>query len=143
MKAKFTNYYRKSGGRTVFVYTVTGTEKELLDYKEAQGDNYREDEKGAPLFFAPRPLSVNRNESVTIMITNNGNAVADDAEREFIKADKLEDYMLREQARLMAAAAMGGQVPAVDALANITASRPIEEASTEPAVEVKGKNVPS
>lgn len=43
----------KSGAYT---YTLSGTDKELADYKKAKGVNYRE-ENGVPLYFTSRPLS--------------------------------------------------------------------------------------
>jgi hypothetical protein len=42
---------------TVFVYTVSGDAEALADYRTAQGDNYRTDESGAPLFFTGYPAA--------------------------------------------------------------------------------------
>lgn len=151
MKAKFVNYYRKSGGQQVFVYAVTGTPEELAAYKAAQGTNYREssDEAKTPLFFAMRPLTANRNESVPLTITANNRVVADDSDRVFENAFKLDDYVLREQARLMAMQAMGGR--GVAQLADAVASRPADQMPDNiPAAPVGeaapvevGENIPS
>ena len=106
MKAKLRSYYRKEGGRKVFVYAVTGTPEELAAYATAQGDNLRKDGE-TPLFFSVRPLSNNRNAQIPLMITPTGNVVADDLDRELLNAEKLDDYMLREEAKLRAAQALG------------------------------------
>lgn len=37
---------------TVFVYTLTGDPEALADYRASQGDYYRTNEAGEPLFFA-------------------------------------------------------------------------------------------
>lgn len=130
MKAKFSNYYRKQGGRMVYVYHVTGTKEELAAYKEAQGDHYREDEtSGKPLFFSPQPLG-KKNENISLMITPNGTVVADDADRQFERHFKLDDYILQEQAKLMAVQAMGGG--GIDFLSNMTASRPVDDKADIP-----------
>jgi len=52
------NQYRKNSS-IIFVYQITGTDKELAEFKANQGSNYREDEStGTPLFFsANRPGS--------------------------------------------------------------------------------------
>ena len=43
--AKFQRKYRKAlTGTTVFVYNVSGSEKELEAFEQAEGDNYRLDE---------------------------------------------------------------------------------------------------
>lgn len=52
MKATFKKPYFRKGGKTIgFMYTVSGTPQELEAYKEAQAENYRE-EDGKPLYFA-------------------------------------------------------------------------------------------
>ncbi len=38
---------------TVFIYKVKGSKKLLELYKDIQGEYYREDERGNPLFFSP------------------------------------------------------------------------------------------
>lgn len=51
------NEYMKNGS-PVFVYTLGCNEAEKADYKAKQGDFYREDEKGNPLFFSSRVLQI-------------------------------------------------------------------------------------
>ncbi len=42
---------------TVFVYKVTGDPEGLADYRASQGDNYRTNDAGEPLFFATTPAA--------------------------------------------------------------------------------------
>jgi hypothetical protein len=78
LTAKFQRKYRKPvSGTTVFVYNVNGSEKELEDYKSAEGDNFRLDEKtGKPVWFTTRFIDDN----ISLVITENGRVVADDSE---------------------------------------------------------------
>lgn len=58
----------------VFVYGVNGTQSELADYKKAKGEDYREDkETGQPLFYSLNYVG----ENCPLIITTNGNVVAD------------------------------------------------------------------
>ena len=123
MKAQLSNYYRKQGGLMVFVYLVIGTIIELAKYKETQGTNYRENEKGEPLFFSSRALSTNRTEKVDLTITTNGRVVADDLNKILNQEAKLDDYVLQEKAKLMASIALGSG--GVDHLTDLTSSRTI------------------
>lgn len=85
MKGKFLRSYRKaSSGNNVFVYTVTGTEEQLAQYKEIQKENYVEDDKtGKPLWFSTRYYGDN----IDLVITAKGNVVPDTSE--FDKAASL------------------------------------------------------
>jgi len=64
MKGSFKHQYKtvsKSGpnagkGIDVYVYTVTGSKEELAKFKAAQGEQFREDEQGNPLFFTQKVL---------------------------------------------------------------------------------------
>lgn len=75
MKIKYLRQYRKKGtGQLVFVYTVIGNEKQLAAYKEAQGENYIEDEETkAPLFFTTRFAGKNG----SLIVSNEGRVSAD------------------------------------------------------------------
>lgn len=80
MTIEFNNSYpkRDKNGKMqdVFVYTVKGTAQELADYKKAKGDQYREDkETGKPLHFSLSYVG----ESCDLLITSNGNVVADNS----------------------------------------------------------------
>jgi|694.fasta_scaffold91670_8 hypothetical protein len=76
--AKFQRKYRKAiTGTTVFVYNVSGSEKELADFEAAEGDNYRLDDKtGKPIWFTTRFIDDN----ISLVITENNKVVADDSE---------------------------------------------------------------
>ena len=75
LKAKFGGNYRSKMGNTTFRYVVTGTKKELAAYAEAQGEYYREDDDGNPLFFTTRYSGDN----VDLIITSVGNVVVDNS----------------------------------------------------------------
>lgn len=73
---------------TVWRYQVSGSEKELQDYAEAQADNHRLDEStGKPLWFTTRFAGNN----TTLTITQNGKVVADNSKLEEI-ASMVEQY---------------------------------------------------
>ena len=73
MKVKLLRSYRSRNGNATFVYTVTGTQAELEAYKKAQGEFYREDDNGVPLWFTTRCIG----QSGKLIITTNGNIVPD------------------------------------------------------------------
>ncbi len=80
MTIEFNNSYpkRDKNGKMqdVFVYSVKGTAQELADYKKAKGDQYREDkETGKPLHFSLSYVG----ETCDLLITSNGNVVADNS----------------------------------------------------------------
>lgn len=107
LKAKLNSYYRSAKtGQPVFVYFVTGTSEELESFKTAKGQYYRTDEAGNVLHFSPRALSNNRAETINLTITTNNSIVADDLNKVLAQNEKLEDYILREQARVMATQAL-------------------------------------
>lgn len=77
LKGKDSSYRKTGTGNQVFRYAVTGTTEELAAYKEAQGENYREQD-GTPIFFSTRFLG----NSVELGISQNtGNVVAINSER--------------------------------------------------------------
>lgn len=58
MKIKFLRSYVSKNGNPTFVYSVHGTKEQLAQYKEVQGDNFREDEETKlPLFFDGEKLA--------------------------------------------------------------------------------------
>lgn len=73
MKVSLTRNYRSPKGNTVFVYTVSGTEKQIESYKAAQGDNYRESEDGKALWFTTRCIG----NTGVLVITEKGKVVPD------------------------------------------------------------------
>lgn len=82
--AKHNEYRSSKTGAPVFVYTVQGTPEELAAYKTAQGDNYRENEDGKPLFFSTRPIEAGS----TLQVNSKGGYfVATNLEAQVIEAD--------------------------------------------------------
>lgn len=65
MKAKFDGSYKKSdnngGFRNVFRYVVSGSQQEIEQYQEAQGEYLRTTPSGAPYFFTNNYAGVNIN----------------------------------------------------------------------------------
>lgn len=77
MEATLIRNYKSQAGNTVFVYAVNGTAEELENFKNAQGTNYRADEKtGAPLWFTTRCIG----DTGTLLITSNNKVVPDMSE---------------------------------------------------------------
>ena len=73
MRIKLIRSYKSKNGNTVFVYAVSGSTEQLDAFKKAQGINYREDDKGVPLFFTVRCVG----DSGTLIITSTGRVVPD------------------------------------------------------------------
>lgn len=123
MKAILVSYYRKDGGKTVFVHTVKGTVSELAAYKAAQGANYRENVVSTevpavpktatsaaipaipavvePLWFSTK-AHCRKGQSVDLTITSNGSVVVDDLDRVIDQQFSFEDAKLAELAKLTA-----------------------------------------
>jgi hypothetical protein len=51
VSVKFKSSYKKEGGKTIFVYRVTGSPENIARYKELQGGNLVEETPGKPLYF--------------------------------------------------------------------------------------------
>lgn len=69
--------YRSKNGNVTFVYTVKGSQTQLDEFKDAQGEYYREDdETGKPLFFTTRCIG----DTGKLLITTNGKVVPDMSE---------------------------------------------------------------
>ena len=73
MKVSLIRSYRSKNGNPTFVYKVSANAKDLKAFKKAQGDFYREDEDGNPLWFTTRCIG----NQGTLIITTNGNIVPD------------------------------------------------------------------
>jgi len=65
--------YRSKNGNATFVYVVKGNASDIEAFKSAQGDFYREDDNGQPLWFTTRCIG----KSGKLIITTNGNVVPD------------------------------------------------------------------
>lgn len=74
MNVRLARSYRSKNGNTTFVYNVDGTPKQIEEFKTAQGDFYREDDKtGKPLWFTTRCIG----NSGKLVITSKGKVVPD------------------------------------------------------------------
>ena len=73
MNIKLIRSYRSKNGNPTFVYSVNANATDLAAFKNAQGEYYREDENGSPLWFTTRCVG----QSGKLIITTNGNVVPD------------------------------------------------------------------
>lgn len=73
MKINLTRTYRSPKGNPVFVYTVAGNSKDLESFRAIQGQYYREDDNGNPLWFTTRCVG----NTGTLIITQNDKIVPD------------------------------------------------------------------
>lgn len=73
MKVSLLRSYRSKNGNPTFVYGVKANASDLEAFKSAQGDYFREDDNGVPLWFTTRCIG----QSGTLIITTNGNIVPD------------------------------------------------------------------
>jgi len=73
MKIKLERSYRSKNGNPTFVYGVSGSASDLSAYQDAQGEFYREDDNGTPLWFTTRCVG----QTGSLIITTNGNIVPD------------------------------------------------------------------
>lgn len=73
MRIKLERTYRSPKGNPVFVYSVSGSESDLAAYEEAQGEYFRKDDNGNPLWFTTRCVGDNG----SLIITTKGNIVPD------------------------------------------------------------------
>lgn len=73
MKINLVRSYRSRNGNPTFVYRVSGNASDLAAFKNAQGEYYREDADGTPLWFTTRCVGT----TGKLIITTNGNVVPD------------------------------------------------------------------
>lgn len=97
MKAKFRGTYRKQEtGTRVFTYLVSGTEQELEQYANAQGDKLvMDDTTGKPIYFTTRYIA----DDINLIITSAGKVATDDSE--FAKLQSLVEQYGVDVARLI------------------------------------------
>lgn len=82
LKAQFVRTYKKSSGKVIFVYHVSGDQAQLDQFETIQGEHYRTD-NGTPVWFTDRYIG----ESCPLLITSKDKIVADTSE--FDKANSL------------------------------------------------------
>ena len=73
MKINLIRSYRSKNGNATFVYGVKGASSDMEEFKNAQGDYYREDSDGTALWFTTRCVG----QTGKLIITTNGNVVPD------------------------------------------------------------------
>jgi len=125
MKIKLLRQYKKAkpsgvGANTVFVYTVSGSKEQIETYKEAQGENFVEDEETkSPLFFTIRFAGKSGN----LIISREGK-VSPDMSAYDQAASLIEQFpgaLGQEMAKIAAANLLGG------ANSNTVATAPVKE----------------
>lgn len=74
MNIKLLRSYRSKAGNVTFVYTVSGNQADLENFKRIQGSYYREDDQtGKPLWFTTRCVG----DTGKLIITTNDKIVPD------------------------------------------------------------------
>jgi len=123
----FQRSYRKAGktpgapSRLIFVYAVTGTAEALTTYRDTQGSNLREDDKGNPIFFTSRYAG----EKATLTLNHTG----DDYYVDNTAMDKQASLVAQYGGNLGQAIAM--QI-AAQAAGIVQPSRPAESPASKP-----------
>lgn len=108
MNIKLLRSYRSKNGNMTFVYKVNANETDLAAFKQAQGEFYREDKDGSPLWFTTRCVG----ETGKLIITTNGKVVPDMSvfDQAASLAQQYGGNFGQELARAAAAKAMGVSV---------------------------------
>jgi hypothetical protein len=123
MKIKLQRTYRSKNGNAVFVYTVSGNSSDLEAFRNAQGEYYKEDDNGAPLWFTTRCVG----QTGTLIITTNGNIVPDMSA--FDQAASLAAQYGGNFGQTLAeslAKSIIGNAPSVDSKPSVKAENPAE-----------------
>lgn len=106
LKAVERDYYFKNGS-PVFVYGVTGTPEELVQYEAAQKANgffVADKTTNQPLFFSPgRPLG----QTCELRITANGRVVAYNPAKVVAEAEEMQHLIRAERAKAIAQRSLG------------------------------------
>ena len=125
MKIKLIRSYRSRNGNPTFVYGVTGSDADLTAFKDAQGEYYREDDNGTPLWFTTRCVGT----TGKLIITTNGNVVPDMSafDQAASIASQYGGNFGAELAKMSAASILGQSAPSAPAKADA----PVEENSQE------------
>jgi hypothetical protein len=125
MKIKLIRSYRSKNGNPTFVYGVSGSDADLTAFKDAQGEYYREDDNGTPLWFTTRCVGT----TGQLIITTNGNVVPDMSafDQAASIAAQYGGNFGAELAKMSAASILGAGAPSAPA----KAEAPVEEESQE------------
>lgn len=126
MKIKLIRSYRSKNGNPTFVYGVSGSDADLTAFKNAQGEYYREDDNGTPLWFTTRCVG----NTGSLIITTNGNVVPDMSafDQAASIASQYGGNFGAELAKMSAAQILGGGATASEPA---KADAPVQEESAE------------
>ena len=139
MNVSLVRSYRSKNGNPTFVYSVNANETDRLAFESAQGDYYREDDKGQPLWFTTRCIGP----SGKLIITTNGNIVPDISA--FDQASSLaKQYggdFGQELARMSAQSVLGVQsAPAESKAEEPKAEKPTPKSKSKAKAKAKAKD---
>ena len=125
MNVKLVRSYRSKNGNPTFVYEVSGNQADLDKYKEVQGNFYREDDNGKPLFFTVNCIG----KTGKLIITSNNKVVPDmSAFDQAASLAKQYGGNFGEQLAKQAAQAIMGTAPQPSADADTQATPEAEDA---------------
>jgi len=133
MKISLQRSYRSKNGNPTFVYKVTGAASDLENFKDAQGEFYRTDDDGHPLWFTTRCIGPNG----SLIITTNGNIVPDMSafDQAASIAAQYGGNFGQELARMSAAAILGANAPQAASSAPAASTVPADAVHVEEQVE--------
>jgi len=127
MKIKFLRSYRSKNGNTTFVYIVSGSNDQLAEFKEIQGDYFRESDDGKALWFTTRYCG----DSVSLVLTGGDNPRYIPDMSAFEKAASLSKQfggdLGQELAKQAAADLLGGNSAAQPAAQTTQSAPPIPD----------------
>lgn len=110
MRATLANQYRSKNGNRVYVYTVSGTTKEIAAYKKAKAERLgvdeselKTDDKGNQLYhFSPNLAQGRKAEKVfTLAVSFGGKIVIDTTDAEMVRDNEIDQLMKAEEAKLL------------------------------------------
>ncbi len=120
LKATIKSSYRKAAtGKQVFVYTVTGTAKELAEFAaaKAEGQGLSLDEftakriaNGGDYLHHITPdatRGIRAEKTCNLVVTTNGNVVVDNTMQAIDRQDKVEEISIQNEGRILAEAKLG------------------------------------
>lgn len=115
LKATLSGKYPKNG-RMIYTYVVTGTAKEILEYKTAQANQQNKtvetltvNKDGQPLFwFVPSPENGRiPKKQFTLTITTNGKIVVDDTMESVERAERVDEISMQHEGEIIAKIKLG------------------------------------
>ena len=81
MKATLVKTIRRANFSRTYVFTVQGAPDELTEYKQRQGQHYREDSNNVPLFFSGINPRMRVGQTTDLNLNHDGSAYRLDDER--------------------------------------------------------------